>query len=83
MQNDAKGINEDGICEICGHDTREAEKLLGCVTIEHCSNLLALEREWWHVRFHRATGIPCDGTLEECKRITPEWAMKAKFVEVE
>src|SRR5208283_824300 len=37
---DSKGINEVGICEVCGHDTKEGEKLLGCVTIEHCSNLL-------------------------------------------
>lgn len=43
-------------------------KLLGCVTIEHASNLLATERDWWHRRLHRATGIPCDGTMEECKR---------------
>lgn len=44
LENDSKGINELSICEVCGHDTKEGEKLLGCVTIEHCSNLLAKAR---------------------------------------
>jgi hypothetical protein len=28
----------------------------------------AAEIEWWHRQWHRATGIPCDGTMEVCKR---------------
>lgn len=32
------------------------------------SEALAIERLWWHKNWHRDTGIPCDGTMEVCKR---------------
>ncbi len=28
----------------------------------------ASEIDWWHRNWHRDTGIPCDGTMEVCKR---------------
>jgi hypothetical protein len=28
----------------------------------------AVEIGWWHRQWHRDTGIPCDGTMEVCKR---------------
>lgn len=29
------------------------------------------ERKWWHQNWHRDTGIPCDGTMEVCRRAHP------------
>jgi hypothetical protein len=31
-------------------------------------NPVADEAAWWHKKLHWAIGMPCDGTLEECKR---------------
>lgn len=54
------------------HDAKvqkEALKVcLGHITLEHACDLITDEANWWHARLHRATGIPCDGTMEECKR---------------